>query len=223
MRNRLCDAVPVRDVAMWITPLGAGVGTEPAANVSGMTETTPKSPAVVPGQPRRRRWAIMGAVGIVVAVAILAALLVPSLFFSSHRVEGTIMLITSSPNSVQGQWDDCSGQGGYGDIRAGAPATMRDGAGNVVGTLSTKNLNDVILAELAAELRPVGMGATPEAIISNIEKSNAVVSVACILHFSGEVKDAEFYTFEFSNRGEFTYSRAELNDLGWYIQLSLGR
>jgi hypothetical protein len=36
------------------------------------------------------------------------------------------------------------------------------------------------------------------------------------------VSDSEFYSIEVSNRGEVTYSRAELESQGWSLKFKLG-
>lgn len=176
-----------------------------------------------PAPPKARRWwPLLAALGGVVVLAVVAAVAIPRLLPATHHVEGTIVLISSTPNSVTGQWNNCSGQGGYADIAPGASATMRDGEGNIVGTLSTVNLTESRLEELSQTLRPIGFGTTPAQVVESIKKSNAIVSVGCILYFSGEVRDADFYSFSFSKRGELTYSRDDMEKNAWYLQLSIG-
>jgi hypothetical protein len=44
----------------------------------------------------------------------------------------------------------------------------------------------------------------------------------CLFPFSVTVSDSEFYSIEVSNRGEVTYSRAELESQGWSLKFKLG-
>ena len=44
----------------------------------------------------------------------------------------------------------------------------------------------------------------------------------CTVTFAVEVEPAKFYTIEIGTRGESTYSRADLEHDGYFINLSLG-
>ena len=93
--------------------------------------------------------------------------------------------------------DDCSGQGGYDDITAGAQVVVKDGDGNVIGT-----------GRLEA-------GRATEAIAGTMW--------FCTFDFSLEVPaDMPFYVIEVSHRGELTYSLAEMEEQDWMLSLTLG-
>ena len=165
-------------------------------------------------------WAKIAAPAAVVVViaAIVLSVTLPAALHPKHHIEATIGLISSTPNTISGNWDDCSGQGGYSDFERGAPTAIKDENGNTVGSIEARNLSESTLAALASELRPTGLGATPEEIISAVKKYQ---EVTCILYLSGDVDDADYYTLTFSHRGDFTYSRQKLESQNWYVEMSL--
>lgn len=89
---------------------------------------------------------------------------------------------------------DCRGTRGYGDMRSGVDVTVRDAAGTIVGT-----------ARLAAD--------------SAYRYGNG-----CRYLFTvGPLPDSGFYSVEVGRRGDLTYSAAELDAMGWRVELDLGR
>jgi hypothetical protein len=88
--------------------------------------------------------------------------------------------------------ESCQGSGGYEDIRPGADVTIRNETG---ATIATGALGS---GEYAS-----GFG--------------------CDYDFSVEgVPDAAFYRIEVSHRGEVEYSKSEMEQQDWTVQLSLG-
>lgn len=168
---------------------------------------------------QRRNIVVLAGVAALLIVGVILAVALPGLLHPTHRFQATIGLVSSTPGAITGEWDSCSGAKGYDDFQAGASTTMRDGNGIVVGSLNATNLNESTLAALAKDLRPGGLGSTSDEIIANVKKYQ---KVSCILYLSGDVGNADFYTLTFSDRGEFTYSRQELDAQGWYVELSLG-
>lgn len=88
----------------------------------------------------------------------------------------------------------CSGTGGYSDIKAGANVKLSDGKGNII---ATSQLN-----------------------AGTIERSQR-----CLFTFSlDDVPDEDFYVIGVGGgrRGELTYSKSEMQDMDWTIDLVIG-
>jgi hypothetical protein len=116
-----------------------------------------------------------------------------------HTVTGVVVIESTQHFGLQGRGpydvgDPCFGDAGFDDIRAGADIRALDEAGNVVGLgrLSTGALTDA---------EPVRV---------------------CQFSWTMEIDDAEFYAFEVANRGGPSFTRAELEALGWNVELSIG-
>jgi len=58
--------------------------------------------------------------------------------------------------------------------------------------------------------------------VGSLEDGQADSAFDCRFNFSLEVKGSEFYSFEVANRGELSYSRADLEANGWNVAFSLG-
>ena len=113
---------------------------------------------------------------------------------NSHSIKGSFQLVDSD---LGGTSDDCYGTGGYDDIEAGMPVTIRDGQGAILATGT------------------VGTGSQP----SNSEYSNVV----CVFDFQVEnVPKADFYAISIGRRGELNYSFAEMEQKEWTVSLSIG-
>lgn len=129
------------------------------------------------------------------AIAIVPIVLIFTLF-KSHTITGTFELID---DNIGGQLDNCRGKGGYSDIEAFMPVTIRDQNGNVIGTGKT------------------GLG----------KKSNYGSSFtleACTFDFEVKnIKKSDIYVVEIGERGSVTHSFQEMEEVKWNIQLVLGR
>ena len=101
-------------------------------------------------------------------------------------------IVLRDSTSVERDGDECYGTGGFSDMRVGTGATVRDGSGTVIGT------GRIITA---SEWSPGTCEFTFE--ITGLPRS-------------------DFYVLEVSHRGELVYSFEEIEDLGWYVGLSLG-
>lgn len=87
----------------------------------------------------------------------------------------------------------CEGTGGYSDIAAGMNITLEDGEGNVLGTSRFSNGQ-------ASEDRQL-----------------------CEFTFGFEdVPNADFYVLNAGDRGEQTYSRADMEAMDWDVALEIG-
>lgn len=173
---------------------------------------------------------LLSASAVVAVMALLAVVVVPSVLRPSHHFQGVLTLsgdassVLSDSADVEGKWDSCSGTGGYSDFAVGAPATIRDGEGNIVGQLEVRNFDETTLgAMLAADATTgfAGWGDDPDAAKSLID-TGAALGISCHLYVEGEVKDSDFYSFTFSHRGELSYSREQLAESDWWVALSLG-
>jgi hypothetical protein len=58
--------------------------------------------------------------------------------------------------------------------------------------------------------------------VGKLEVGLAESAYECRFPFTLQVKDAEFYSFEVGDRGELSYSRADLEAMGWSVAFSLG-
>jgi hypothetical protein len=58
--------------------------------------------------------------------------------------------------------------------------------------------------------------------VGSLEDGQADSAFDCRFDFSLEVKDSEFYSFEVGDRGEISYSRADLEAQAWDVSFSLG-
>jgi predicted nucleic acid-binding Zn ribbon protein len=93
---------------------------------------------------------------------------------------------------VGDEGDLCEGEGGYSDLGSGTPVRVTDAEGKLIGATS------------------LGFG-------------EIVTSGTCSFDFVLEgVEDAEFYRFEVGDRGEISYPKEDLEDIGWSVFFSIG-
>ncbi len=135
--------------AQFCASCGLRVGGE-VAQANELIATPGASPAIpagaqpavivsTPGGPRRI-WLVLGAV---IFVAIVAAAAVVALAGSGgltphHTIAGTFDLIATDQTfpSITSTGATCQGTGGYSDIQPGAPVTLKDGDGKILGSTS---------------------------------------------------------------------------------------
>jgi hypothetical protein len=103
---------------------------------------------------------------------------------------GTVDLITS--DGVVASASGCSGKDGYSDLAPGAPVTVKDESGKLIGTGS-----------LDAGKAGQGVRCTWKFSIDNLP-------------------DAKFYQVEVSHRGELNFSKADLDKAGWKVFATVG-
>ena len=112
---------------------------------------------------------------------------------SGHSLAGTIKVIESLPlKQANDIGGDCTGVGGYDDLHAGTAVVVKDETGKVLAT-----------------------GSLAGGKIISLETCQWTFDVA-------NVPDAQFYQVEVSHRGNVTFSRADLDNTGWKVALSLG-
>jgi hypothetical protein len=110
-----------------------------------------------------------------------------------YAIKGKMTLVDSD---LDGSDENCYGTGGYSDIKAGMPVTIKDGSGAIIATGDT------------------GSGSKP----TGSEHS----SVQCTFSFSvGNIPKADFYQVQVGRRGGLNFSFAEIQEKNWEIALSL--
>jgi hypothetical protein len=117
----------------------------------------------------------------------------------THTVAGTVLLVDQDNFSSETPLnphvgETCAGRDDYSDIQPGVPIRALDEAGSIVG-LSSLPIGEIIFVRTR--------------------------SFGCEFSWTIEVKDTDFYVFEIADRGGPTYSRAELEDAGWTVELSI--
>lgn len=119
-------------------------------------------------------------------------------------------------DDIDGDWETCSGTGGYSDFGAGMNVTIRDGDGSIIATSSTRHLTtgDEADEDVEDEDRTALHDAARWAKVSE--------GLTCVVWFDTEVDDAEFYAVQVGRRGELTYSADELAEDGWNVEMTLG-
>ena len=101
------------------------------------------------------------------------------------------------PNPKVGQ--SCEGAGGYSDISAGVGVSVTDRAGDVLGTSILE------------------MGT-----ISDTAGDGFETQVTCTLPFTVEdLPDSDFFNVEVADRGSLGFTKAELEEADWTVQLGL--
>jgi hypothetical protein len=111
-----------------------------------------------------------------------------------YTISGRLSLIAT--NLVQAE-SACTGQGQYADIQAGAPVTITDSTGEVIGVshLGTGR------RRLTGETAPGG---------------------TCDFEFVvGGIPEVEVYGVRFERRGTLQYSLAEMKRQSWTVRLEL--
>ena len=137
-------------------------------------------------------------------------------------IRGTFTLADSE--NVIGSWDSCFGDGGYDDFGPGMNVTIRDGDGSIVGTGNTETLEN-----LPPEVEEALDDNTDTTLPEDLDPLTGAVLYAkifdgtqCVVQFSVPVKDAEFYAVSVGKRGELSYSKSELEERDWWVELTLG-
>jgi hypothetical protein len=112
----------------------------------------------------------------------------------THTINGTIVIRYPdfAPSRVG---EVCAGDGGYGDIRAGAAVSIRDETDNIIGSIQ---LNEGEVFRIPGQI------------------------YGCKFSWTIKVKDSDFYVFEIANREGPTYSRADLEEVGRTVELTIG-
>lgn len=127
-----------------------------------------------------------------------------------HTISGSVSITGNADLVLWGNSEEqarnpevgvpCVGSGGFSDIQESAPVSLRDEEGKVIGS---NRLGEGTLSEVA--------GASLDA------------DKTCAFRFTlTDVPDAEFYSIEVGSRGEITYSKSDMEENDWMVELSLG-
>lgn len=103
--------------------------------------------------------------------------------------------VTGDPSSLRFNepgWE-CEGIGSFSDLKNGSAVTVTDGSGNLISTGRLEN---------GTAIQPLQI-------------------VVCKWGFVVEVPRSDYYEILVSNRGSLTYSFAELETIGWKIDLKI--
>lgn len=156
-------------------------------------------------------------------VTVLAAILVIPTITSCGssdplKITGSFSLRS---DNLAGSWDSWSGRGGYSDFGRGMNVTVRNGAGEIIGSGQTRNLRTDDLGRLADDDSDTD-DKPPTALESAALFAQLLERTRCTVWFEAEIAEADFYSVSVGRRGELTYSSRELEEKNWHIELSLG-
>jgi hypothetical protein len=203
-------------------PIEQAAPEQPVSAASMPTWTTeapspPVAPTTAPlaePEPKksRRKAVVLGSVAVLVALIGLAIVQAGSK--ERETISGTFTLFDIG--GINGSPTSCSGEGGYSDVDAGMPVTIRDGDGTIVGSTSTRNATQ---SELVASLVDDGDDTSEDEAEDLIESLDGSF---CTLVFEAEVDDAEFYEVEVGTRGSLSFRKSELEDENWNVGFTLG-
>lgn len=133
-----------------------------------------------------------------------------------QTIRGSLTLVGGSTGGVT----DCAGDGGFNDIGPGTAVTVRDGAGEVVGT-SDLQLSDSeadLIERLTADSVAAGTAADEAEVRELVDTGSS--GFLCPLHFDVDVRDVEFYQLTIGRR-DLTIARADLEDQDWRMTSTL--
>jgi hypothetical protein len=124
----------------------------------------------------------------------------PQLLPPARAIGGVLILDQADP--VERGGGECRGTGGYADLRSGVAVTVRDAEGTLLGT-----------SNLTA--RPAPTDAAGEVPLAERRR--------CTWSFEfSNLPDKPDYKISIGERGAVEYTRAELQEAGWTVQISLG-
>lgn len=118
---------------------------------------------------------------------------------SERTITGEVRL--NNGDTVVRSDGECQGTGGFDDISAATQAVVKNDAGTIVGTTR--------------------MAAVP--LVDPVDRRERYLAKRrCDYTFTVVVPDSPFYSIEVGRRGALTYSRSELEDAGWAVEMSIG-
>lgn len=154
---------------------------------------------------------------------LLASLSVASCSPSGKVLNGTLTLFDYG--EISGSWDDCEGTGGYSNVSAGNPITIKNQDGKIIGGPSFQNLDEKGL-EIYVKSNPktykykeVGVKAAIVEAKSWLKDNEDSV---CVLYFSERLNEVPDAIEVVTRRGTLSYTKRELDEGKWIIDWSLG-
>ena len=197
-------AVPQPALAGGLCPRCGGVTSPDQAFCSrcGLPLAEPRpQPPVVATQRFGTTRTVRIAAAVVVGVGLIV--LATRIISAGHTLKGSLDILQTAaglvnaadaPFQVSSDGKSCWASGGYTDVEANLPVTVRDAQNNVIG---------------ASQL---GSGVV-----------NPGGNIGCGFPFEvGSLPDSTFYVIEAgSRRGAVSYSREEMEDMKWGVELTL--
>jgi len=149
------------------------------------------------------------------------------------QLRGVAVLFDSGEDpAITGSWDECEGTGGYSDFGAGMNISLTDREGDIVGTGSVENITEARLTEIVEMDRIatdagnvlIGIDATDRTAAEDELRSllKLTEGTTCMLYFSAEVEESDYYSVELASRGALDYSMQEMTESAWILSISLG-
>lgn len=142
---------------------------------------------------------------------------------TGDSVEGVVILTdfdsVSDGGDDMGTWNDCEGQGGYSDISDGINVSIEDQDGRRIGASSLQNIAESDLDRFVETQDD--FGESTEEVLGLLKQLEGVV---CVFTFQADsVEDAEIYVLKVgSRRGELSYTKEQMEEQDWFINVSLG-
>lgn len=139
----------------------------------------------------RRLWLLLGLIGSVVLVAVAGALIARRLSEpASHgrTISGSVILHGNDPTGGP----TCEGGRGFDDLRSGAPVTVKNESGKIIG------------------LGSLDIGATSASTTCEFPFE------------VDDVGNAKVYEIEVAHRGGVVFKRSDLEGNGWKVSLTIG-
>ena len=193
---------------------------EPGLHSPGWQAPSAQEPSPAPTAQRRRPKALFAVVGIAVVAAVSTTVFVATRLLAGGEptvpgpdalgVSFTLMTLDSD---ISGELGDCSGTGGYDDFGPGMDIRILNQDNKLIGSGSTKSLDQLAVTDPEYFELLKGDDFDPN------DDAEIVCQVAALVPVSG---GAEFYRVEIGRRGEMSYTRADLEEADWQLDLSLG-
>lgn len=189
------------------------------------------------GTPERRRLIVLvtAAIVLLLALGVTAAALLLTSGDDEDEADGDLIrgvaILFDEDGGVEGEWDDCSGSGGYDDFSAGMRLSVKGAEDQIVGSgnvenVTEDNLEDVVQAEFDGD-EPIGLDEQEDPGAAQTELRTFLTDIAdsgigCALYFEADVDRSAYYSIELGSRGDLSFSRDELAEQGYVVSMSLG-
>lgn len=142
---------------------------------------------------------------------------------TSFDATGTITLAAKAANRSGLGYpvppDRCHTGLSYDDIAIGTAITVRDGAGVIIGTSSIVSLE--LINTTVETMEDMSQWDSAKNPLQSEFPMVEVIKGNCQFSFDVTLPDADFYSFEISNRGAAVFSKGDLVDSGWNVPILL--
>lgn len=196
---------------------------EGGAPVPPSVAPDPDSPADV-AQPEssrksRKPWLIVAALVVLVGVLVIA--------FGGgddgETIKGTFLLADTS-GSITGDPENCEGDGGYSDISGGQSVKVTDGSGDTIGAGTLENIDSADKRERILEWWHENGFADEDDTDKELRDLLDTKGITCFMIFEVDVPKTDFYEIQIGggDRGNLSYSREELEERDWFVDITIG-